>query len=113
MTTHLMNLQPVFLERIRSGKKCIELRLFDEKRQLMALGDTLCFWHGEGVHRQEVSARIIGLVRYPSFKALIDDVPLEWLGTASLHEALREVSAYYSDADQQKYGVLGIRFEKI
>lgn len=36
-----MKLQPLPFSMIESGRKTIELRLYDEKRRLMAIGDTI------------------------------------------------------------------------
>ncbi|MBQ2255674.1 MAG: DUF3850 domain-containing protein, partial [Clostridia bacterium] len=41
--THYMKLRPHPFAMIKSGKKTIELRLLDEKRRQIALGDTLIF----------------------------------------------------------------------
>lgn len=38
-----MKLQPLPFSMIESGRKNIELRLYDEKRRLMAIGDTIRF----------------------------------------------------------------------
>ena len=41
--THYMNLHPQPFSMIANGNKTIELRLFDEKRQLISIGDRLIF----------------------------------------------------------------------
>lgn len=41
MKTHEMNLQPKYFDFIKDGTKRIELRLYDEKRQLIRLGDII------------------------------------------------------------------------
>ena len=38
-----MKLQPLPFSMIESGRKTIELRLYDEKRRLIAIGDTIRF----------------------------------------------------------------------
>ena len=38
---HEMKLRPEYFEYINNGTKRIELRLFDEKRELIKLGDTI------------------------------------------------------------------------
>ena len=40
---HYMNLNPEPFEMIRSGEKTIELRLNDEKRKAIGVGDTKVF----------------------------------------------------------------------
>ena len=43
MTTHSMRLQEKFFNYIKYGTKRIELRLFDEKRQAIQVGDEIIF----------------------------------------------------------------------
>ena len=42
-SVHNMKLNPYPFEMIKSGQKTIELRLLDEKRQLIKVGDTIVF----------------------------------------------------------------------
>ena len=41
--THNMKLNDAPFETIKNGKKTIELRLYDEKRRKIKIGDTICF----------------------------------------------------------------------
>ena len=43
MTTHEMNLQPKYFDFMKDGTKRIELRLYDEKRSQIELGDVIEF----------------------------------------------------------------------
>ena len=40
---HILKLQPKYFDYINKGTKRIELRLYDEKRQKIAIGDTIIF----------------------------------------------------------------------
>ena len=40
---HILKLQPKYFDYINNGTKRIELRLYDEKRQKIAIGDTIIF----------------------------------------------------------------------
>ena len=42
---HYMRLNPKPFEKIASGRKTCELRLNDEKRKLISVGDTIIFVH--------------------------------------------------------------------
>ena len=64
MKTHEMNLQPSYFDFIKDGTKRIELRLFDEKRQQIQLGDIIEFTKSED---DKFKAEVIGLLRYNSF----------------------------------------------
>ena len=59
-----MNLQPKYFDFIKDGTKRIELRLYDEKRQSIQLGDIIEFAKSED---EKFKAEVIGLLRYDSF----------------------------------------------
>lgn len=47
MKEHVMNLTPAPMQEIRTGNKTIELRLNDEKRKQISVGDTIKFINTE------------------------------------------------------------------
>lgn len=47
MKRHIMNLMPAPLKMIREGRKTIELRLYDEKRKQISIGDIITFVNTE------------------------------------------------------------------
>ena len=111
--TNYMHLNKDPFEKIRSGKKTIELRLYDEKRQKVSIGDMIVFDNlsEPGV---TISAGVIGIYRFDRFDDLYKSLPLQKCGysddevkTASPDDMLR----YYSAEEQRKYGVVGIEIE--
>ena len=76
-----MNLQPTYFDYIKTGTKRIELRLYDEKRQQIALGDTIEFAKSE---QDKFQAKVIGLLRYASFADLFQDFDISILADASM-----------------------------
>ena len=106
---HKMNLNSEPFEMIRCGEKTIELRLYDEKRKMIRVGDGIIFT--EVTTGETVSAEVIGLHIFDSFYELYRALPLlkcgytpENVGSAS-HTDMRE---YYSEGEEKKYGVIGI-----
>lgn len=95
-----------------SKKKVIESRLYDEKRQQIALGDQIEF-SGNDNPENKVNTRVIGLLRYQSFKDLFADHEPALFGENSREFLLDQIKQFYSDEDEQKYGVVGIRIEVI
>ena len=112
MTTHQLNLQSKFFDFIKDGTKRIELRLFDEKRQKIQLGDTIELSNNHG---EKLQAKVVGLLRYESFDALLRDFNIEILADGSMTkpELLTNLDGFYSPEKQAKFGVLGIRLELI
>ena len=109
--THTMQLQPVPFEMIKNGTKTIELRLFDEKRRKIRIGDTIVFVPA-GQCAETLEVVVTGLFVFDSFAELYNALPLlecgyteEDIDTASPED----MDLYYSKEAQQKYGVVGIK----
>ena len=110
MTTHQMNLQPKYFDFIKNGTKCIELRLYDEKRQQIKLGDSIEFLKSEN---EKFKAKVIGLLRYETFSDLFNDFDISVLADQFMtkQELLNVLQEFYTPEKQAQYGVLGIRLE--
>ncbi|MEX2014117.1 MAG: ASCH domain-containing protein [Parcubacteria group bacterium] len=108
--THEMKLDLVPFEQIKAGTKTIEIRLNDERRQLLNVGDEITFslMADQG---QKVSVRVLELLHFNSFKDLFEALPPERDGAVS--KEYKDMYKYYSEEDEDKYGVLGIRFIKL
>lgn len=106
---HSMNLNPAPFEMIKRREKTIELRLWDEKRQLITPGDRICFTNtatGETLTRT-----VVMLHRFDSFEELYRALPLLKCGytQADVHTASpADMAQYYSAEQQRQYGVVGI-----
>lgn len=106
---HEMKLRPNPFAAIREGRKTYELRLYDEKRQALRVGDTLRFTETES--GETLSAKIVGLHRFPTFAALYDALPLEKCGYRKEELAAaspEDMRAYYTKEEEEKYGVVAI-----
>ena len=112
MDLHKMNLQPKYYDFIKNGAKRIELRLYDEKRQKIKLGDTIEFSKSE---TEKFSASVVGLIRYQSFEDLFQDFGVEILAdkTMTKDELLSVLNEFYTEEKQRKFGVIGIRIKLI
>lgn len=104
-----MKLHPSPFEKIKSGEKTIELRLFDEKRRQIKVGDQIVFTNtatGETLRKT-----VAKLHRFDSFEALYKSLPLLQCGyTAEDIDTAHpsDMEQYYSEEEQEKYGVVGI-----
>ncbi len=96
---------------IKNGTKTVELRLNDEKRKLLNIGDEIEFTNRDT--NEKLSVDIINLYKYPSFKELYKHFNKIELGYAEDEPAeSKDMEAYYSKEEQDKYGVLGIEIRK-
>ena len=113
--THQMKLQDAPFEMIEKGIKTIELRLLDEKRQSLQVGDKVEFTHTKNATRV-INSRVIALHIFSSFAELYANLPLLKCGYTKedIHTAKpSDMDAYYTREEQQKYGVVGIEIELI
>lgn len=97
---HEMKLNPIPFAQIRAGEKTVELRLNDEKRRLVRVGDTITFTElGTG---EKLTVAVTALHPFASFAELFAELGTDCCGGPV------DMDVYYSPADQRKWGVLGI-----
>lgn len=111
MKEHNMKLKPAPFEKIRAGTKTIELRLYDEKRQQIAVGDVIQFVNTEKP-AEVLLATVKALFVFDSFEALYSALPLTECGyteTELSAASYRDMELYYSKEEQSRYGVVGIK----
>lgn len=107
--THLMNLNDKPFELIQSGKKTIELRLNDEKRRKIRVGDHILF-------NSSLEVEVVALHSYSDFEELYAAFPLSVLGYCKEEEATAspdDMLAYYTKEQIATYGALGIEIKLI
>lgn len=100
---------------IVSGEKTIELRLYDEKRRQISVGDTIRFFNRNDASKT-LLAKVKELFVFDSFETLYKALPLTECGYTD--ETLQAASPedmrkYYTPEQEKKYGVLGIKIELI
>ena len=109
---HELKLQPEFYNYILNGTKRIEIRLFDEKRKLIKVGDIIKFLK-EPELNESFNAKVVGLLMYNSFEDMLKDFDISILSDKSMtkEELIAALEQFYTKEKQDEYGVLGIRIE--
>ena len=107
---HQMRLHPHPFEQVKDGSKTIEIRLNDEKRQQLKVGDKIEF-SSRTEPENKILVKISDLLYFPTFSELFDAYPPEVFGGTD-KENLMGIYKYYTKEDEKKYGVVGIKFEK-
>lgn len=96
-------------EKIKNGTKIIEMRLYDEKRQLLKIGDLIEFTNI--LSNAKIVVIVDELFKYASFADLYQNHDKKDLGYSEEEIANpSDMEKYYSKEEQKKYGVLGIKF---
>ena len=112
MTVHEMRLHNSPFKLIKNGSKTIELRLNDEKRKLIKVGDIIRFTNR--VTLEELDAEVINLYSYPSFEELykyFDKVSMGYDANEVANP--NDMEQYYTKENQEKYGVIAIEIKKV
>ena len=109
---HEMKLQDDPFKKISDGTKTIEMRLYDEKRKKVKVGDLIEFTNV--LNNEKLITRVINLYIYKDFDELYKNDDKVSIGYNEGEEASpSDMSMYYSDEDIEKYGVVGIKIKKI
>ena len=111
---HEMKLHREPFEMIKKGIKTIELRLYDEKRRAISVGDEIEFT--SRALGEKLICRVMSLHTFGSFEELYRELPLLRCGYTEQDistAAPSDMDAYYSREQQSAYGVVGIEIEVI
>lgn len=99
-------------ELIKNGSKTIEIRLNDEKRSLIKIGDIIEFTNNETFEKMQVE--VINLYKYNTFKELYENH--DKISTGYLEDEVanyNDMYLYYSKEEEKTFGVLAIEIKLI
>lgn len=105
--------EPFF--RIKERKKIIEVRLFDEKRQRVSVGDEIEFTLIDDP-AEKILVEVIGLSRFKTFSDLYSSFHYSMFGHphgTSLKDQIKDISECYPNEDEEKYGCFGIHIRLV
>ena len=110
--THYMHLKDAPFNSIAKGIKTVEMRLYDEKRREIRIGDTIEF-ERDGDIAQKLRVRVVNIHVFKDFKELYSTLPIKSLGYCEndvKSASYKDMEVYYSEEMQKKHGVCGIEF---
>jgi len=110
MAIHQMRLSLAPFGKIEKGKKVIESRLYDEKRQQINVGDEVIFVCEDSSERT-LKTKVTDLYRYKTFEELFSAFSPKLFGGESREQLVEEIRSFYPQEKEQQYGVVGIRIE--
>ena len=112
MVEHQMNLNDKAFSNIKDGTKILEVRLYDEKRQKLEIGDKITFFN----NGQGVAVMVFGLSRFASFSDLFNTLgglTAGWSEKDTPDFMVNGMRKFFSEEEERKYGVLGIHIRLI
>ncbi|MBO7484139.1 MAG: ASCH domain-containing protein [Alphaproteobacteria bacterium] len=104
---HTMKVQTKYYNLLKSGIKTVELRLWDEKRQLIKVGDQITFSDLSNPV-DSFTAQVLALHRANSFDELCKIISPTQAGFVSKEELIDCLQEFYTPEAQSQYGVVGI-----
>lgn len=109
---HKMNLYNDSFESIKSEKKTIEMRLFDEKRSIIKPNDYIEF--NNTSNGETLLCVVINIYKYNNFEELYKNHDKISIGYEEDEIASPDdMLMYYSIDNINKYGVVGIEIKKL
>ena len=95
---------------IQTGRRVIEPRLYDQAHRTIKIGDLLLFVNRN--NRQELVVKVVGLLRFASFKELFSAYPVERFGKSE-RELLIDMLRFYGTFQEIEHGVVGIKIHRL
>lgn len=105
--THYSQIADGPFQQIKRGERLIEPRLNDDAHRKIRPGDLLIITNR--TTGEEVVAKVVGVLRYPSFVELLQAYPAERFGVQDERDMLTEMKQYYTSEQEIAHGVLGIK----
>ena len=111
-TVHSMSLNPGPFVALKSGRKTVEMRLNDEKRQIVKAGDFIRFCNLDT--NEQLLVKVVDRIVYPSFYELYsehDKISIGYTESERAHPS--DMLEYYSEDRIKKYGALALIVELV
>ena len=88
------------------------MRLYDEKRKQIKIGDIIKFTNIQS--NETITCKVMNLYRYSSFKDIYLSFNKERLGYKKEENAnYLDMEKYYDPSEIKKYGVIGIEIKRM
>ena len=109
---YIMKLNPKYFEYMKNGTKRVEIRLNDEKRKDLKIGDEIIF-QKEPELKEELYTQIVSLNIKRNFKELIEKIDVSEYSDKSESEGkfLNDLHKFYTKEQEEKYGIVGIQIK--
>lgn len=104
-----MKLNESPFERIKEGTKTIEFRLYDEKRRKIKIGDKIEFSKLPNL-QEKIVVQVLDIYREETFEKLFHKI---YKDKEEIKRKTKSMLQYYSHEQEKKYGVVGIKIEKV
>lgn len=110
--THEIKVKERYYNLIKNKEKIYEVRLLDDKRKLIKIGDIIKI-NEEPELTEFVNAEVVDLIYFKSFEEMAKSLPAKEVGFDGYktREIVDEYHKFYSEQEEQKYGVVAIKIK--
>lgn len=109
---YIMKLREEFFDQVKSGKKTYEVRLYDEKRKKICIGDTIIFKKMPNLI-DGVVTKVVDVMKFETFEQMAQTLSLTSVGfeNKNASQVSRFYRSIYGKEDEKKYGVVVFKLE--
>ena len=108
---HKMKLRQYFFDKIKSSEKIYEIRLYDEKRKLISVGDEILF-SGQEIQKETLLTEVVELKCFRTFEEMCKTIALAEIGlNGTIEDAVSVYRQFYSIEEEKQYGVIAIKIK--
>lgn len=106
---HQMGLYGEYFSSIKVGKKMVEVRLNDDKRRKIKVGDTIEFIKAPK-NNETLRAQVAELRKYDTFKEMYEDIPFKDFDCEgwTMEEMIKGTYEIYTPEQEKQWGTLAI-----
>ena len=112
---HSMKLYVEPFEAVRNNRKTIEIRLNDEKRQSIKIGDTIVFTNIESPEKK-MKVKVLEKRVFDTFQQLFnyyDNDELGYSDNVSLAQKVASIYKIYNQNDELNHGVIALKIKLV
>lgn len=109
---HTIKVKEKYYNLIKNKEKIYEVRLYDNKRKQMKIGDIIKIFK-EHKLVESLNAKIIDLVFFKSFEEMANALPSKQIGFDGweINDIIKEYHKFYTAQEEQKLGVVAIKIQ--
>ena len=115
METYTMHLDKEPFEKIKAGKKTMEIRLYDDKRRKIRPGDEILFLKLPE-NKESIKTKVIEIFVFDSFAKMFEKTRPEPFGhdkSLTVEQRVNMQRSHYSEEEEKRYGIVVIKIEPV
>lgn len=107
-----MSVRHKYFEMIKSGRKDIELRAYDEKRRKVKIGDKFQLFDAEN-SPDYIICEVLNMHVAPDFESLCKKIDIKRTGFKNMTELMNVITKFVSPEELSREQVVGMEIKRI